>query len=332
MFSMIKRMFRRKPSTVADYQLPSDDPELNPILIEDDSEIQLQEVATLNSRLLAPVEQTGMSARTMAVVEIKNGLGDLASHIRVLGQRLHAQSMGQSKLIEALSNLPQTIKEVIPNTQEQTNALCAMKLALDDQAEANRQFVEAMKPLPQFMQAAANLPETARKQMWALNELTKQLEEGNRATKEQGDQVKVMVEALAADSGAKSEQFNGAVEELTKLQKAQLKQAALAVKSNEMSRHSQRRHHTELSRQQHDRWMSLQQDQNRNFNRIEEHFKQSARRQMVLTGAALGLAVGAVTLAVLLVTGLVKMPGSDSQPTADAPTERSVDPNAVVEK
>lgn len=327
MFKMITRMFRRKPAPVAEYQLPSDDPELNPLLIEEETDVSVRDVAMLNSRLLAPVEPAAMSARTLAVVEIKNGLGDLASHIRVLGQRLHAQSMGQAKLIEALSNLPQTIKDVLPDTQEQTNALCAMKLALDEQTEANRQFVEAMKPLPQFMEAAANLPETARKQMWAINELTKQLEEGNRAAKEQGDQVKVMVETLAAGNG----EFKGAVDELAQLQKAQLKQAALAVKSSELARQSQHRHQVATSREAAERWERLQHEQGRQFNRIEEHFRRGARRQTALTGVALGLAAVAMTFAMLLATGVLRMP--TSQPaTAEQTTERSVDPNAVVEK
>jgi chromosome segregation ATPase len=336
MFKFVTRIFRKRSDNNApEYRLPSDDPELNPILVEDDGEdLAVHEVAALNSQLLArvnPLDPAGMSVRTRAIVEMKNGLGDLASHIRTLGQRLHAQSMGQSKLIEALSALPQTIKEVIPNGEAQTNALAAMKLALDDQTAANRQFVEALKPLPDFVAAAANLPETARKQMWALNELTKQLEEGNRATKEQGDQVKVMVETLSAGNTEQKAEISATLEQLANLQKTQLKHTVLAVKSNELARQSQRKHQSELLRANQSRLTAIHRDQVTHLGRIEEHFKASSRRQMVLAGVAAGLAVGALVLTALVATGVVKLPGGDSAPAVAQP-ERVVDKDAVVGK
>jgi hypothetical protein len=331
MLKFVTRMFKKKPVADAPYQLPSDDPELNPILIEEDGdEIPAEEVVMLNSRLLAPVDPSGMSVRTRAVIEIKSGLNDLGSHIRSLGQRLQAQSMGQAKLIEALSSLPATLQQVLPNVEEQNKALGALKLALDEQADANRTFVEALKPLPQFVQAAANLPETARKQMWAINELTRQLEVGNTQATEQSHQVKVMVESLAQANTVKSEELTAAVGELTKFQKAQLKQAALAVKSNELARHSQRRHHTEIARTQQSRLTTLQRDQSRHFNRMEEHFKRTSRMQFALTGVAVLLAVAALTFATLMITGVFKMPGTQT-PTAIDQT-RNIDKDAVVER
>ena len=331
MLKFVTRMFKKKPVADAPYQLPSDDPELNPILIEEDGdEIPAEEVVMLNSRLLAPVDPSGMSVRTRAVIEIKSGLNDLGSHIRSLGQRLQAQSMGQAKLIEALSSLPATLQQVLPNVEEQNKALGALKLALDEQADANRTFVEALKPLPQFVQAAANLPETARKQMWAINELTRQLEVGNTQATEQSHQVKVMVESLAQANTVKSEELTAAVGELTKFQKAQLKQAALAVKSNELARHSQRRHHTEIARTQQSRLTTLQRDQSRHFNRMEEHFKRTSRLQFALTGVAVLLAVAALTFATLMITGVFKMPGTQTPTALDQP--RSVDKDAVVER
>ena len=335
MFKFVTRMFRKPaPETEPAYQLPSDDPELNPILVEDHDEIPPEEVVMLNSRLLAtvnPNDPANMSARSRAVVEIKTGLNDLGQHIRMLGQRLHAQSMGQSKLIEALSNLPATLKEVLPNAEEQNRALGALKLAMDEQTDANRTFVEALKPLPQFVAAAANLPETAKKQMWAINELTKQLEEGNTAAKEQSDQVRVMVETLAQGNEAKSTEIKAAVDEMGKFQKAQLKQASLALKSNELARRSQRRHHTEVARTQQSRLSSIARDQARHFNRIEEHFKRTSRTQFALTGVAVMLAVAALTFATLMVTGVIKLGGGATQPTAEV-QERTVDPDAVVSR
>lgn len=334
MFKKLTRMFRKKQEEPT-YELPSDNPEINPILVEDDDEIPPEEVVMLNSRLLAPVnpnDPSNMSVRTRAVVEMKTGLNDLGAHIRMLGQRLHAQSMGQTKLIEALSNLPGVLKEVLPNAEEQNRALGAMKLALDEQTDANRTFVEALKPLPQFVTSMANLPETAKKQMWAINELTKQLEEGNSQAREQGDQVKVMVETLAEANGEKSEELQKTVEELTKFQKAQLKQAALSVKSSELARRSQRRHHSEVARTQQSRLTAMQRDQSRYFNRIDEHFRRSARTQLVLTAAAGLIAIAALTFAVLMGGGVIDFGGKKAQPTAETQVERPSDDNAVVSK
>jgi hypothetical protein len=327
MFKFVTRLFQKKPAEPA-YQLPSDDPGVNPIVVDESEDIPMEEVVALNSRLLMPVAPE-MSARSRAVVEIKTGLNDLGQHIRCLGQRLHAQSMGQAKLIEALSTLPETLKGVLPNVEEQNRALGALKLALDEQAEANRTFVDALKPLPEFVQTVANLPETAKKQMWAINELTKQLEAGNQQAVEQSEQVKVMVQTLSAGNEAQTGVLKGAVEDLTKFQRAQLKQQALAVKSNELARRSQRRHQVEMSRTQQSRLSTMQKDQSRHFNRIEEHFRHTARTQFALTGVAVMLAVAALTFATLLITGVISLPASQA-PVAEQP--RVVDSKAVVSK
>ncbi|MEZ5993638.1 MAG: hypothetical protein R3E76_14990 [Planctomycetota bacterium] len=337
MFKFVTRMFKKDETAQQEetYELPSDNPEVNPILVEDDGEeIPAEEVVMLNSRLLAPVnplDPANMSVRTRAVVEMKTGLNDLGSHIRMLGQRLHAQSMGQARLIEALSSLPATLQQVLPNIEEQNRVLGAMKLALDEQSESNHTFVEALKPLPQFVSAVANLPETAKKQMWAINELTKQLEDGNSQTREQSEQVKVMVETLTQSNEAKADELKNAVGELSKFQKAQLKQAALAVKSNELARRSQRRHHSEVARTQQGRLSAMQRDQSRHFNRIEEHFKRTSRAQFAMTGVAVALAVAALTFATLLVTGTVKLP-TTQQPTAQVQPAQPVDDSAVVSR
>lgn len=332
MFKFVTRLFRKQPAEFEQYHLPSDDPGLNPIVVEETEDIPMEEVVTLNSRLLAPVnplDPANMSARSRAVVEIKTGLNDLGDHIRMLGQRLHAQSMGQSKLIEALSILPATLKEVLPNVEEQNRALGALKLALDEQAGANRTFVEALKPLPEFVQTMANLPEAAKQQMVAITDLTKQLEAGNVKATEQSEQVKVMVETFSAGQGAQTTVLQGAVEELTKFQKAQLKQQALAVKSNELARRSQLRHQTEISRTQQSRLTAIQRDQSRHFNHLQEHFRKSSRVQMALTGVAIVLAVAALTFAALIAGGVFKF-GGTAQPTAEAP--RVVDSDAVVSR
>jgi hypothetical protein len=327
MFKFVTRLFQKKAAEPA-YQLPSDDPELNPIVVDESEDIPMEEVVALNSRLLAPVVPE-MSARSRAVIEIKTGLNDLGDHIRSLGQRLHAQSMGQAKLIETLSMLPETLKGVLPNVEEQNRALGALKLALDEQAEANRTFVDALKPLPQFVETVANLPETAKKQMWAINELTKQLEAGNAQAVEQSEQVRVMVQTLNAGQDAQVGVLKGAVEDLTKFQRAQLKQQALAVKSNELARRSQRRHQVEMSRTQQSRLNAMQKDQSRHFNHIEEHFRKTARTQFALTGVAVMLAVAALTFATLLITGVISLPASPA-PVAEQP--RVVDADAVVSR
>ena len=336
MFKFVSRMFRKKKTGTPEYQLPTDDPELNPILVEEDGDEPLElEMAGVNSQLLAtinPNDPANMSVRTRAVVEMKNGLSDLASHIRVLGQRLHAQSMGQSKLIEALTLLPQTIKDVMPDGEAQTNALAAMKLALDDQSSANRQFVEALKPLPEYMKQVADLPETARRQMSAITQLTDQLERSNEAVKEQGDQVKVMVEKLAEGNDERSMEISATLEQLANLQKTQVKHAALAVKSSELARRSQRRHQAEALTTQQSKLAAMQRDQSRHFNRIEEHFRSSAKKQLALTGVAAGLALGAMALAVLMATGVVKLSDNAPATTATQPAERVVDKDAVVQK
>lgn len=342
MLKFVTKMWKKKEDeeieTQEGYELPSDNPELNPVLVEDDGEeIPEEEVVTLNSRLLAPVnplDTSGMSVRTRAIVEMKNGLSDLGGHIRMLGQRLHAQSMSQAKLVDALSGLPDTLKQVLPNVEEQTKALAALKMAMDEQTDANRVFVDALKPLPKFVETAGKLPEAAKEQMKAISKLTAQLEQGNLSSQEHSEQVKVLVETLNDSSNAKSEEMKDAVEKLTKYQKAQLKQAALAVKTGELARRSQRRHQSEMQRTQANRLANMQRDQSRHFNRIEEHFKRNSRKQFVMTGVAAVVAVAAIAFAALLVTGVVDLKGTDlntTPATAEQHSAPSTD-NTVVER
>jgi hypothetical protein len=333
MLQRITRWFRRGKAdrTVEQpYVLPSDDPEVSPIIVEEPDEVHLAEVASLNSALLARItpDASGMSVRTRAVVEIKSGLEDLGSHVRSLGQRLQAQTMSNARLIEALSNLPQMLREVIPNGEEQNRALCAMKLALDEQTEANRHFVEALKPLPEFVRAAGNLPETARKQMWAMEQLTEQMEKGNLAAQAQSEQVKVMVETLAQQETAKGAQVQGMVEQLTRFQRAQLRQQVNALKAGQEAMASQRRHQAELERTQQSKLNMIQREQGQNFLRLEEHFKSNARRQMAITGIAAALAIGALVFVALLATGLFK----DDQPSPIPEAERNIPAGTVVSR
>jgi hypothetical protein len=51
-----------------------------------------------------------------------------------------------------------------------------------------------------------------------------------------------------------------------------------------------------------------------------------------MTAVAVGLAIGAVTLAVLMATGTIKLTDTSPVRTAETPTERVVDSNAVVGK
>lgn len=341
MFKFVTKIFSKKKTTEdtedvsLNYELPSDDPGVNPVLIQEVGDsIQLQEVASLNSQLLAPaqIDGSGMSVRTMAVFEMKNGIHDLSDHVRALGQRLHAQSMGQAKLVEVLTGLPAILKDALPDKHAQNNALGALKLAMDEQNNSNKAFVDALKPLPKFVEAAANLPETARKQMWAMNELTKQLEESNDEAREQSKDVKLMVETIVEQNGEKADQVKKVVENLTKYQKAQLKQAALTLKSSEVARKQAGKHQQQVQRGQQNRMASMQRDQSRHFNRIEEHFKRSSRRQLMATGLAVGLAVVATTFAALVATGIIDFGGEAKAPVAVEQSDRAGTDNTVVEK
>lgn len=333
MLQRITRWFRRsKPAAQvsAPYELPSDDPSISPIVVEERDEVQLAEVASLNSALLSRVmpDPAGVSVRTRAVVEIKSGLEDLGSHVRSLGQRLQAQTMSNARLIEALSNLPQMLREVIPSSEEQNRVLAAMKMAMDEQSEANRQFIDALKPLPEFVKAAADLPETARKQVAALEQMTSQLEQGNNAAREQGEQVKVMVETLAQQNADKGQQVQGMVENLARYQRAQLRQQVNALKAGQEALASQRRHQAELERTQQSKLNLIQREQAQNFLRLEEHFRTGARRQLVITGIAAALAIGALVFVALLASGVFR----GEKPAPQAETERNIPADAVVEK
>ncbi|MDC1142549.1 hypothetical protein OAU50_05625 [Planctomycetota bacterium] len=339
MLKFVTKMFRKKPEPQVSepvYELPSDNPELNPVLVQEAGDsVQMQDVASLNSQLLATIptsDSAGMSVRTRAVFDMKTGIQDLSDHVRSLGQRLHAQSMGQAKLVEVLTGLPAILKDALPDKHEQNNVLGALKLAMDEQNDSNKAFVDALKPLPKFVEAAANLPETARKQMWAMNELTKQLEDSNDEAREQSSHVKMMVETLVEQNGEKSEEVKRVVDDLTKYQKAQLKQAALTLKSNEAARKAAHKHQGQVQRDQQNRMSVMQRDQSRHFNRIEDHFKRSSRRQLWATGVAVCLAVVATAFAALIATGVLDFGMDSKAPVATDAQERPATDGAVVEK
>lgn len=333
LFTRFKKRDRKSSVTVAPktpaakpvndgYRLPSDNPEVSPVRVFEDASdsLRLGDLTGISNRLLTPNDPDGLSSRTRAVVEVKNSLVDLCDHVRMLGQRMHAQSLGQSRLIDALSRLPETLRDVVPNGDEQQNALAAVKLALDNQRESNEQFVNALKPLPQFIETAANLPATARKQISAIFELTRQLETSNQQARETGDQVRVMVETS-------QQATQQAVSDLAGFQKAQLKQTMLAVKSSEQGRKSARRHQIETARAQESRLDSMQRDQNRYFNRMEAHFRRASRTQMGVAVAAVLLASASIVLASLFMAGVFDRP----EPQSVAQPAQKIDPHAVVE-
>lgn len=335
MLSFITRLFKKRPASMrVNYVLPSDNPDDNPVFVADNDSVELTEVASLNSRLLAPVDPMGMggvSVRTRALIEMKNGFQDLATHVRSLGQRLHSQSMGQSRLIETLTKLPTMLREVIPNGEDQTRALASLKVALDEQACANQIVIEALKPLPAFVTAVCDLPIAAKQQVVALDELTKELERTNNEARTQSNQVKVMVESLVTNEKGKSEELKEAVTRLEEYQKAQLTGVQAQAQAAEAQRRSQRRHHVEVARKQAEHLAALNREQGRYFTRMEEQMSKSARRMMWVAGSAVGAAVVAIMFAVLMATGVINL---NEEPKVAAPvvkTERNVG-NAMVSR
>jgi hypothetical protein len=324
MLSFITRLFKKRPASMrVNYVLPSDNPDDNPVFVADGDSVELTEVASLNSRLLAPVDPMGMggvSVRTRALIEMKNGFQDLATHVRSLGQRLHSQSMGQSRLIETLTKLPTMLREVIPNGEDQTRALASLKVALDEQACANQIVIEALKPLPAFVTAVCDLPIAAKQQVVALDELTKELERTNNEARTQSEQVKVMVESLVTNEKGKSEELKEAVVRLEEYQKAQLTGVQAQAQAAEAQRRSQRRHHVEVARKQAEHLASLNREQGRYFARMEEQMSKSARRMMWVAGSAVGAAVVAVMFAVLMATGVINL---HEDPKVAAPAEKT---------
>ncbi|MDH5642103.1 MAG: hypothetical protein OEY28_12500, partial [Nitrospira sp.] len=166
-------------------------------------------------------------------------------------------------------------------------------------------FVEALRPLPAFLKTAAHLPLAAQKQMEAIGKLTEQLDQSNKEAQEQSEQVKVMVETLSKTGSEKDEKIEGMVTNLEKYQRMQAKQAALAVKSNELARRSQRRASEDLQLTQMARLDAMQRDQSRHFNRIEEHFRRGSKRQMWITSVAVIAAIAALALVGLFSTGVL---------------------------
>lgn len=335
MLSFITRLFKKRPASMrVNYVLPSDNPDDNPVFVADGDSVELTEVASLNSRLLAPVDPMGMggvSVRTRALIEMKNGFQDLATHVRSLGQRLHSQSMGQSRLIETLTKLPTMLREVIPNGEDQTRALASLKVALDEQACANQIVIEALKPLPAFVTAVCDLPIAAKQQVVALDELTRELERTNNEARTQSEQVKVMVESLVTNEKGKSEELKEAVVRLEEYQKAQLTGVQAQAQAADAQRRSQRRHHVEVARKQAEHLASLNREQGRYFTRMEEQMSKSARRMMWVAGSAVGAAVVAVMFAVLMAAGVINL---NEEPKLAAPTvktERNVG-DAVVSR
>jgi hypothetical protein len=141
-----------------------------------------------------------------------------------------------------------------------------------------------------------------------------------------------MVETIVEQNGDKADQVKEVVENLTKYQKAQLKQAAMTLKSNEAARKSAHKHQSQVQREQHNRMASMQRDQSRHFNRIEEHFKRSSRRQLWATGVAVSLAVVATIFAALVATGVLDLGTEPQSSVVVDSSERPGTDNTVVEK
>lgn len=116
MFGALTRWIKRKPAKMAGqaYVLPSDDPELNPVTVLDDGDDVAASEASIDSPLAANGGDASGSARTRAVAEVREGLGELGAQLRALGQRIQAQTMGQAKLLEALAALPALLREATP--------------------------------------------------------------------------------------------------------------------------------------------------------------------------------------------------------------------------
>jgi hypothetical protein len=164
MFGSITRWLRRKPSDEVEgrYVLPSDDPELSPITITD------QSAELLPAECELPLEAApSASARNVAAVQ--DGLAELASQVRTLGQRVQAQAIGNARLLEALNALPTALRDAMPGGTDHTLALNAMRDALAENAGTNSRLCEALTPL----QHLAAMPAKAEAQLDALQQVAR---------------------------------------------------------------------------------------------------------------------------------------------------------------
>ena len=120
------------------------------------------------------------------------------------------------------------------------------------------------------------------------------------------------------------------VEQMTKYQRAGLKQAFIANQQQDAVRKSQRRHHAELEHVQSAKLASIQKEQARQFAAMEGHLTRSAKRQSILAGAAVAVAAVAAALMMLVATGVIRV-GDSAQGMAQTEAERRV-PDAVVQR
>lgn len=164
MFGSITRWLRRKPSDEVEsrYVLPSDDPELNPITISDES-------AELLPAEIEPLSAPAPSASARTVAAVQDGLAELASQVRTLGQRVQAQAIGNARLLEALNALPTALRDAMPGGADHTGALNAMRDALAENASTHSRLCEALTPL----QHLAAMPAKAEAQLETMKQVAR---------------------------------------------------------------------------------------------------------------------------------------------------------------
>jgi hypothetical protein len=182
MFGTISRWLRRRPADEAAgrYVLPSDDPEVSPITVADES-------AELLPAEIEPLSEPAGPPQP-AVAAVQDGLAELASQVRTLGQRVQAQAMTNARLLEALQALPAALRGAIPGGAEHAQALGALRDAIAENAANNARLCEGLAPLKQL----ADLPARAGEQVSALQQVARH----------QRRQLKQQVVALRAGKAA----------------------------------------------------------------------------------------------------------------------------------
>jgi hypothetical protein len=161
MFGSISRWLRRRSADEAAgrYVLPSDDPELSPITITD------QSAELLPAECELPLE-AAPSASVRTVAAVQDGLAELASQVRTLGQRVQAQAMGNARLLEALQDLPNSLRSAMPGGADHSGALDAMREAMAASAASTARLCEALAPL-------RDLPAKATEQLTAMRQVAR---------------------------------------------------------------------------------------------------------------------------------------------------------------
>ena len=182
--SITRWLSRKSPrENVARYVLPTDDPELTPITVADES-------TELSPQDIGPMEDA--IARAPTTGELKQGLGELAVQVRALGQRVQAQNIGHERLLAALEAMPAALKGALPAHAGQAEALRALQAALAANAAANARLCQAVEPLAR---ASANMPLAAKEQLAVLQQVAKQ---GRRQLAQQRLALRAGRQALAA--------------------------------------------------------------------------------------------------------------------------------------